>query len=163
MEGDNMTEYCINLCIFGEDGYGKTTLVAALDKVAEERYCGGYTYSFKEMDDPGEEDVLAQADVAVFVADAAAAFSEQSDELLSLAEELNVPHIVVFLNKAERQKSGEILEMIEMEAFEKLDEYGFEDRWVVRGSAAEALEDPNGEWGDKIMELLTVIEELLGI
>ena len=49
-------------------------------------------------------------------------------------------------------------------AFEKLDEYGFEDSgFVVYGSATGALEDPNGEWGDKIIELLTMIENTWGV
>lgn len=156
----------MNLCIFGEPGFGKTTLVEALTRVTEERLFGnGVDYTFREMNDPDEADLLTQADVAVLVSNTEGGLTDQSDELLSLAEELNVAHLAVFINKSDLIDTiSETMDMLQMEAFEKLDEYGFEDSgFVVYGSATGALEDPNGEWGDKIIELLTMIENTWGV
>ena len=92
----------MNLCIFGEPGFGKTTLVEALTKVTEERLFGnGVDYTFREMNDPDEADLLTQADVAVLVSNTEGGLTDQSDELLSLAEELNVAHLAVFINKSD--------------------------------------------------------------
>ena len=91
----------MNLCIFGEPGFGKTTLVEALTKVTEERLFGnGVDYTFREMNDQDEADLLTQADVAVLVSNTEGGLTDQSDELLSLAEELNVAHLAVFINKS---------------------------------------------------------------
>ena len=67
--------------------------------------------------------------------------------------------MVVFLNKCDMVDDDELIELVEMEVTELLDEYGFSDTPIVRGSALKALEDPNGPWGDKIMELLDVVDE----
>ena len=48
----------------------------------------------------------------------------------------------------------ELLELVEMEVTEQLEEYGFNDCPIIRGSALKALEDPSSEWGDKILELM---------
>jgi elongation factor Tu len=67
--------------------------------------------------------------------------------------------MVVFLNKCDMVDDDELIELVEMEVSELLDEYGFEDTPIVRGSALKALEDPNGEWGDCIMKLLATVDE----
>ena len=53
----------------------------------------------------------------------------------------------------------ELLELVEMDVTEILDEYGFEDSPIIKGSALKALEDPSSEWGDKIMELMDAVDE----
>ncbi|MBQ9390998.1 MAG: elongation factor Tu, partial [Lachnospiraceae bacterium] len=55
----------------------------------------------------------------------------------------------------------ELVELVEMEVTEQLEEYGFTDCPIVKGSALKALEDPSGEWGDKIMELMDTVDETI--
>ncbi|MBR0131992.1 MAG: elongation factor Tu, partial [Lachnospiraceae bacterium] len=55
----------------------------------------------------------------------------------------------------------ELIELVEMEVTEALEEYGFTDVPIIKGSALKALEDPNGEWGDKIMELMKTVDEYI--
>jgi elongation factor Tu len=55
----------------------------------------------------------------------------------------------------------ELLELVEMEITEQLEEYDFNDCPIVKGSALMALEDPNGPWGDKIMELMATVDEFI--
>ena len=55
----------------------------------------------------------------------------------------------------------ELLELVEMEVTEQLEEYDFHDCPIIRGSALKALEDPNSEWGDKILELMHTVDEYI--
>jgi elongation factor Tu len=55
----------------------------------------------------------------------------------------------------------ELIELVEMEVTENLEEYGFEGCPIIKGSALKALEDPNGEWGDKIMELMDAVDSFI--
>ena len=55
----------------------------------------------------------------------------------------------------------ELIELVEMEVTEQLEEYDFHDCPIIKGSALKALEDPNGEWGDKIMELMDTVDEFI--
>ncbi|MBR1743897.1 MAG: elongation factor Tu, partial [Lachnospiraceae bacterium] len=55
----------------------------------------------------------------------------------------------------------ELIELVEMEVTEQLEEYGFENCPIVKGSALKALEDPTGEWGDKIMELMDTVDDFI--
>ena len=55
----------------------------------------------------------------------------------------------------------ELLELVEMEITEQLEEYEFTDCPIIKGSALKALEDPNGEWGDKIMELMSTVDDYI--
>ena len=59
------------------------------------------------------------------------------------------------------ESDEELLELVEMEVTEQLEEYGFEGCPIIKGSALKALEDPNGEWGDKIMELMDTVDEYI--
>ena len=74
-----------------------------------------------------------------------------------------VPYIVVFMNKCDMVDDEELLELVEMEIRELLDEYEFpgDDTPIIKGSALKALEDPNGEWGDKIMELMDAVDSYI--
>ena len=55
----------------------------------------------------------------------------------------------------------ELIELVEMEVTEQLEEYDFTDCPIIKGSALKALEDPMGEWGDKIMELMDTVDEYI--
>jgi elongation factor Tu len=65
------------------------------------------------------------------------------------------------MNKCDMVDDEELLELVEMEITEQLEEYDFTDCPIIKGSALKALEDPNGEWGDKIMELMDAVDEYI--
>jgi elongation factor Tu len=89
----------------------------------------------------------------------------QTREHILLARQVNVPHIVVFLNKCDMVDDEELLELVELEVRELLSEYGFpgDDIPVIRGSALKALDsgDPEDEWGSKITELMEAIDSYI--
>ncbi|MBR2562215.1 MAG: elongation factor Tu, partial [Eubacterium sp.] len=101
----------------------------------------------------------AQMDGAILVVAATDGVMAQTREHVLLARQVGVPAMVVFLNKCDMVDDPELIELVEMEVSELLDEYGFEGTPIVQGSALKALEDASGEWGDKIMELLDVVDE----
>ena len=101
----------------------------------------------------------AQMDGAILVCAATDGVMAQTHEHVLLARQVGVPAMVVFLNKCDMVDDEELIELVEMEVGELLDEYGFEDTPIVKGSALKALEDPNGEWGDKIIELMDTVDE----
>ena len=70
---------------------------------------------------------------------------------------------MVFLNKCDMVDDEELLELVEMEVRELLDEYEFpgDDTPIIRGSALKALEDPEGEWGDRIIELFEYVDSYI--
>jgi elongation factor Tu len=121
---------------------------------------------YAHVDCPGHADYVknmitgaAQMDGAILVVAATDGVMAQTREHVLLARQVGVPAMVVFLNKCDMVDDPELIELVEMEVSELLDEYGFEDTPIVRGSALKALEDPEGEWGDKIMELLATVDE----
>lgn len=63
------------------------------------------------------------------------------------------------MNKCDMVDDEELLELVEMDVTEILEEYGFEDTPIIKGSALKALEDPTSEWGDKVMELMAAVDE----
>ena len=85
----------------------------------------------------------------------------QTKEHILLSRQVGVPYIVVFLNKCDMVDDPELIELVEMEVTEQLEEYGFEGCPIIKGSALKALEDPMGEWGDKIMELMDTVDEYI--
>ena len=85
----------------------------------------------------------------------------QTKEHILLSRQVGVPYIVVFMNKCDMVDDEELLELVEMEITEVLEEYEFNDCPIVKGSALKALEDPSGEWGDKILELFDTIDEYI--
>ena len=103
----------------------------------------------------------AQMDGVILVVAATDGVMAQTREHVLLARQVGVPFdaMVVFLNKCDMVDDDELIELVEMEVSELLDEYGFVDTPIVRGSALKALEDPSSEWGDKVMELLSVVDE----
>ena len=100
----------------------------------------------------------AQMDGAILVVAATDGPMPQTREHVLLARQVNVPRMVVFLNKCDMVEDEEMLELVEMEVREILDQYGYEeDTPIIRGSALGAL---NGveKWVDKVMELMDAVD-----
>ncbi len=123
---------------------------------------------YAHVDCPGHADYVknmitgaAQMDGAILVVAATDGVMAQTKEHILLSRQVNVPYIVVFLNKCDAVDDEELIDLIEMEVSEVLEEYGFTDCPIIRGSALKALEDPSGEWGDKIMELMNTVDEYI--
>ncbi len=123
---------------------------------------------YAHVDCPGHADYVknmitgaAQMDGAILVVAATDGVMAQTKEHILLSRQVGVPYIVVFLNKCDMVDDPELIELVEMEVTEQLEEYGFNDCPIVKGSALKALEDPNSEWGDKIMELMATVDEYI--
>ncbi len=123
---------------------------------------------YAHVDCPGHADYVknmitgaAQMDGAILVVAATDGVMAQTKSTSLLSRQVGVPYIVVFLNKCDMVDDRELIELVEMEVTEQLEEYGFQDCPIIKGSALKALEDPNGEWGDKIMELMDTIDEYI--
>ena len=113
---------------------------------------------YAHVDCPGHADYVknmitgaAQMDGAILVVAATDGPMPQTREHILLARQVGVPYIVVFLNKCD---------MVDDEELELLDLYEFpgDDTPIIRGSALMALQDPNCEWADKVMELLDAVD-----
>ena len=125
---------------------------------------------YAHVDCPGHADYVknmitgaAQMDGAILVVAATDGVMAQTKEHILLSRQVGVPYIVVFMNKCDMVDDEELLELVEMEIRELLNEYEFpgDDIPVIQGSALKALEDPNGEWGDKIMELMDAVDSYI--
>jgi elongation factor Tu len=159
-------------------GTGEAVAFENIDKAPEERE-RGITIStahveyetaarhYAHVDCPGHADYVknmitgaAQMDGAILVVSAADGPMPQTREHILLSRQVGVPYIIVFLNKVDMVDDEELLELVEMEVRELLDEYEFpgDDTPIVKGSALKALEDPDGPWGDKIVELMTEVD-----
>ncbi len=126
---------------------------------------------YAHVDCPGHADYVknmvtgaAQMDGAILVVAATDGPMPQTREHILLARQVNVPKIVVFLNKVDLVDDEELLELVEMEVRELLSFYEFEgdDGPVIQGSALGAL---NGEeaWEEKVMELMNAVDEWIPI
>ncbi len=125
---------------------------------------------YAHVDCPGHADYVknmitgaAQMDGAILVVAATDGVMAQTREHILLSRQVGVPYIVVFMNKCDMVDDEELLELVEMEIRELLDEYEFpgDDTPIIQGSALKALEDPSGEWGDKIMELMDAVDSYI--
>ena len=121
---------------------------------------------YAHVDCPGHADYVknmitgaAQMDGAILVVAATDGVMAQTKEHILLSRQVGVPYIVVFMNKCDMVDDPELLELVEMEITEQLEEYEFTDCPIIKGSALKALEDPSGEWGDKVMELMATVDE----
>jgi elongation factor Tu len=160
-------------------GLGEVVAFDQIDKAPEER-ARGITIStahveyetknrhYAHVDCPGHADYVknmitgaAQMDGAILVVAATDGVMAQTKEHILLSRQVGVPYIVVFLNKCDMVDDEELIELVEMEVTEQLEEYGFNDCPIVKGSALKALEDPHSEWGDKIMELMDTVDEYI--
>jgi elongation factor Tu len=193
----------VNVGTIGHVDHGKTTLTAAMTKVAAMKGLGqflaydqidnapeekarGLTISishveyetakrhYAHVDCPGHADYIknmitgaAQMDGAILVVSAPDGPMPQTREHVLLARQVEVPAMVVFLNKVDMMDDPELLELVELELRELLDSYGFpgDETPIVRGSALEALESPSQDPTDAvyapIVELLRVIDEYI--
>jgi elongation factor Tu len=185
--------------------HGKTTLTAALTKVASDKGWAKFVpydevakasesqgrrdptkiltiatshveYSTSErhyahVDCPGHADYVknmitgaAQMDGAILVVSAADGPMPQTREHVLLARQVDVPYIVVFLNKVDLIDDPELLDLVELEVRELLKQYGFpgDDVPVIRGSASKALRgEPGGE--ESIVELFKALDSYIPI
>lgn len=124
---------------------------------------------YAHIDAPGHEDYIknmitgaAQMDGAILVVAATDGPMPQTREHILLAKQVNVPKIVVALNKVDMVDDEELLDLVEMEVRELLTKYGYDgdDVPVVRLSALKALEG-DAQQQDKVMELITAVDEYI--
>ncbi|GAC41072.1 elongation factor Tu [Paenibacillus popilliae] len=159
-------------------GGGSAIAFDQIDKAPEERERGitistshveyeSATRHYAHVDCPGHADYVknmitgaAQMDGAILVVSAADGPMPQTREHILLSRQVGVPYIVVFMNKCDMVEDEELLELVEMEIRDLLSEYEFpgDDTPIVRGSAREALQNPEGPWADKIIELFEQID-----
>jgi len=121
---------------------------------------------YAHVDCPGHADYVknmitgaAQMDGAILVVDATDGPMPQTREHILLAYQVNVPHIVVFLNKCDIADDEELLDLVELEVRDLLSQYNFpgDDTPIIRGSALKAIEgDP--QWVEKIEELMSALD-----
>ena len=123
---------------------------------------------YAHVDCPGHADYVknmitgaAQMDGAILVVAATDGVMAQTKEHILLSRQVGVPYIVVFMNKCDMVDDEELLELVEMEITEQLEEYDFTDCPIIKGSALQALNDPMGPWGDKVMELMSTVDEYI--
>ena len=141
---------------------GITIATAHVEYQTEKRH-------YAHVDCPGHADYVknmitgaAQMDGAILVVSAADGPMPQTREHILLARQVNVPYVVVFLNKCDAVDDAELIELVELEVRELLSEYDFpgDDTPVIRGSALKALEsgDPKSECGKQITDLMDAID-----
>ena len=163
-------------------GWASFVAFDQIDKAPEERERGitistahvEYESSkrhYAHVDCPGHADYIknmitgaAQMDGAVLVVSAADGPMPQTREHVLLARQVNVPYIIVALNKVDMVDDPELLELVEMEVRELLDKYGFPGDLtpIVRLSARNALEsDGKGEWADGVFKLVEAMDSYI--
>ena len=169
--------------IQGAKGLAQNVAYDNIDKAPEERERGitiatshvEYETAdrhYAHVDCPGHADYVknmitgaAQMDGAILVVSAADGPMPQTREHILLARQVNVPYIVVFLNKVDMVDDEELVDLVELEVRELLNEYDFpgDDTPIIRGSALKALEsgDAESEWGKKITELMDAVDSYI--
>jgi elongation factor Tu len=165
--------------ILAESGGATFTAYDQIDKAPEEK-ARGITINtahveyetvnrhYAHVDCPGHADYIknmitgaAQMDGAILVVSAADGPMPQTKEHVLLARQVNVPYIVVFLNKCDMLDDEELLELVEMEVRDLLNQYEFpgDDVPVIRGSALKALEGERGALGaEAILKLMAAVD-----
>ena len=171
----------ITKTLFQKYGLGQMVAFDQIDKAPEERERGitiatahveyeTLKRHYAHVDCPGHADYVknmitgaAQMDGAILVVAATDGPMPQTREHILLSRQVGVPYIVVFLNKCDMVDDDELLDLVEMEVRELLDLYEFpgDDTPIIRGSALEALNNPEGPWGEKIIELFEAIESFI--
>jgi elongation factor Tu len=150
-----------------EKARGITIAIAHVEYETDARH-------YAHVDCPGHADYIknmitgaAQMDGAILVVAAPDGPMPQTREHILLARQVEVPAMVVYLNKTDMMEDEELLELVEMELRELLDSYGFpgDDTPIVRGSALQALEssstDPDAPEYESIWELMRVVDEYI--
>jgi len=120
---------------------------------------------YAHIDAPGHADYIknmitgaAQMDGAILVVAATDGAMPQTREHVLLARQVGVPNIIVFLNKCDMVQDEEMLMLVEEELKELLAAQGYNDAPVIKGSGLKALEDPAGEYGQKVLELVDTMD-----
>jgi elongation factor Tu len=169
--------------IQAKKGLAQFTAYDQIDKAPEERERGitiatahveyeSAKRHYAHVDCPGHADYVknmitgaAQMDGAILVVSAADGPMPQTREHILLAKQVNVPYIVVFMNKVDMVDDPELLELVELEVRELLSSYDFpgDDTPIIKGSALQALEsgDPNSPQGKVIQELLDALDSYI--
>jgi elongation factor Tu len=171
----------ITKTLYQRYGLGQMVAFDQIDKAPEERERGitiataHVEYEtpnrhYAHVDCPGHADYVknmitgaAQMDGAILVVAATDGPMPQTREHILLSRQVGVPYIIVFLNKCDMVDDDELLDLVEMEVRELLDMYEFpgDDTPIIRGSALEALNNPEGPWGDKIVELFEAVDSYI--
>jgi elongation factor Tu len=143
---------------------GITIATAHVEYESEKRH-------YAHVDCPGHADYIknmitgaAQMDGAILVVSAADGPMPQTREHILLARQVNVPSIVVFLNKIDQVDDPELLDLVELEVRELLSSYEFpgDDVPVIRGSALDALSHPEDEEANKcVQELIDAVDDYI--
>ena len=174
-----LTAAILNVLAAKGDGYSANLkAVEDIDKAPEEK-ARGITISlshseyetptrhYAHIDAPGHADYIknmitgaAQMDGAVLVVAATDGAMPQTREHVLLAKQVGVPKMIVFLNKCDMVDDEEMIELVEEELRELLDSQGFDgaNAPIIKGSALKALEEPSGDWGNKIIELADAMD-----
>ena len=150
-----------------EKARGVTIQLAHIEYETEKRH-------YAHIDCPGHADYIknmitgaAQMDGAILVVAATDSVMPQTREHVLLARQVNVPYIIVFINKTDMVDDPELVELVEMEVRDLLNEYEFpgDEVPVIKGSALKAVEDcgddPNCEWYKPIQELLDALDNYI--
>src|SRR4026209_2850208 len=169
--------------VMAEKNGGEFTAYDQIDKAPEEK-ARGITIAtahveyqtenrhYAHVDCPGHADYVknmitgaAQMDGAILVVSAADGPMPQTREHILSAKQVNVPYIIVFMNKVDMVDDPELLDLVELEVRELLSSYDFpgDDTPIIRGSALKALEsgDPASEYGQKITELMEALDNYI--
>jgi elongation factor Tu len=169
--------------IQAKKGLAQFTAYDQIDKAPEERERGitiatahveyeSDKRHYAHVDCPGHADYVknmitgaAQMDGAILVVSAADGPMPQTREHILLAKQVNVPYIVVFMNKVDMVDDAELLELVELEVRELLSSYDFpgDETPIIKGSALKALEsgDPKSEWAKPIQELMEALDSYI--
>ena len=171
--------------ILATKGFADVVDFDSIDKAPEERERGitiatahveyeTENRHYAHVDCPGHADYVknmitgaAQMDGAILVVSAADGPMPQTREHVLLARQVNVPHMVVYLNKSDMVDDEELLDLVELEVRELLSSYEFpgDDIPIIRGSALKALEsgDADSQWGKTILELMDAVDATIPI
>ncbi|MDH4618839.1 elongation factor Tu [Brevibacillus sp. AY1] len=167
--------------VLAQKGNAKAMNYAAIDAAPEEKERGitintshveyeTENRHYAHVDCPGHADYVknmitgaAQMDGAILVVSAADGPMPQTREHILLSKQVGVPYIVVFMNKCDMVDDEELLELVEMEIRDLLSQYEFpgDDTPVIKGSAKEALDNPTGEWAQKVVELMEAVDSYI--
>src|SRR5574338_387351 len=163
----------VNVGTIGHVDHGKTTLTAAITTILSKKFGGeakarGITINtahveyetatrhYAHVDCPGHADYVknmitgaAQMDGAILVVSAVDGPMPQTREHILLARQVNVPYIIVFMNKCDMVDDPELLDLVELEVRELLSSYDFpgDTTPIIVGSALKALEGDQGQYG----------------
>jgi elongation factor Tu len=148
-----------------EKARGITIATAHVEYESENRH-------YAHVDCPGHADYVknmitgaAQMDGAILVVSATDGPMPQTREHILLARQVGVPKIVVFLNKCDMVEDKELIDLVEEEVRDLLKKYEFpgDETPIIRGSALKALENPEGEDGQAIMDLVKALDDYIPV